>query len=227
MRVGVIPAAGFSTGLYPASKVVQPELFPIIDQDGVTKPAILVNVEELLRSGIERVVIVCQPEDIPLFERLFQQPDTPQNFHRLSEEGQAYARTITSIGDKVTLVAQERQEGFGHALHCCRDAVGNEPFVLLIGKHIYRSNTAVTCVKQLIDKYDKHGSSIMGLKRTAAEHVSAFGTVAGKWEVPGGDDTAVEPSTNAVLRVTEMHEKHCTVILLDREVHPQRRRRQR
>ena len=47
-------------------------------------------------------------------------------------------------------------------MRCTVGMPGNEPFVLLIGKHIYRSNTAVTCVKQLINEYDKHGSSIMG-----------------------------------------------------------------
>ena len=35
--IGVIPAAGFCASLYPASKAVKPELFPIVDRDGVTK----------------------------------------------------------------------------------------------------------------------------------------------------------------------------------------------
>eukprot|EP00937_MAST-01D_sp_MAST-1D-sp2_P002177 g2177.t1 len=213
VRVGVIPVAGFSVGLYPACKVVKPELFPIIDHDGVTKPAILVNVEELLRAGIERVVIVCQPEDKLLLERLFHEQDAPQNFHKLPTASQEYAKNITKLGESVEIVVQERQEGFGHALHCAAEAVGDEPFVLFIGKHIYRAtNPSEACAKQLIDAYHKHGCSIIGLKRTAAEQVTSFGTVAGKWDEPPADDgdgggADGAKTEDGVLRVTEMHEK--------------------
>ena len=115
----VYPAAGFSTGLYPASKVVQPELFPIIDQDGVTKPAILVNVEELLRSG-SNACLFASPRTFPCLSASFSSR-THRRIFAESEEGQGVRQDYHIIGDKVTLVAQERQEGFGHALHC-RDA---------------------------------------------------------------------------------------------------------
>jgi galactokinase len=127
VRTGVIPAAGFCASLYPASKAVKPELFPIVDRDGVTKPAILVNVEELLRAGLERIIIIVQPEDLPLFERLFLEADTPQNFHKLGGASQDYARRITAIGEQVTFVTQQLQEGFGHALHTAAAAVVRLP----------------------------------------------------------------------------------------------------
>ena len=60
VRRAVIPAAGFSASLFPATKVVTPPLFPVVDSDGVAKPAILIVVDELVRAGFDRVVIVVQ-----------------------------------------------------------------------------------------------------------------------------------------------------------------------
>jgi UTP--glucose-1-phosphate uridylyltransferase len=69
VRKAVIPAAGFGTRLFPATKVVKKELFPIIDRDGRTKPVILAIVEEARRGGIEEIGIVVQPSDIAQFLR--------------------------------------------------------------------------------------------------------------------------------------------------------------
>ena len=51
----MIPAAGFGTRLFPATKVVKKELFPIIDKDGRAKPVILAIVEEAITAGIQEV----------------------------------------------------------------------------------------------------------------------------------------------------------------------------
>ncbi|MEO1006651.1 MAG: sugar phosphate nucleotidyltransferase, partial [Cyanobacteria bacterium J06638_38] len=59
----VIPAAGFGTRMYPATKALKKELFPIIGQDGRAKPIILAIVEEALSAGIEEVGIVVQESD--------------------------------------------------------------------------------------------------------------------------------------------------------------------
>ena len=122
--------------------------------------------EELPRAGLEKIVIIVQPEDLPTFENLFREADSPQNFHKLSPASQAYARRITgSIGEKVEFVTQASQEGFGHALHTAAAAVGNEPIVLLIGKHVYKSALPdACCVQQLLDAFYATGTAVMGLK---------------------------------------------------------------
>ena len=56
VRKAVIPAAGFASALFPASKVVKTPLFPVIDSNGIAKPAILLVVEEALEAGIEEVI---------------------------------------------------------------------------------------------------------------------------------------------------------------------------
>lgn len=72
VRKAIIPAAGFGTRLFPATKAVKKELFPIIDRQGRAKPIILAIVEEALSAGIESVGIVVQPQDRQLFEDFFQ-----------------------------------------------------------------------------------------------------------------------------------------------------------
>ena len=49
----VIPAASFPQNLFPASKSLPPALFPVLDADGILKPAILLLVEEAFEAGLQ------------------------------------------------------------------------------------------------------------------------------------------------------------------------------
>ncbi|MCL1887319.1 MAG: sugar phosphate nucleotidyltransferase, partial [Kiritimatiellaeota bacterium] len=73
VRKAVIPAAGFGTRLFPATKAVKKELFPVVDHTGRAKPVILCIVEEALSAGVEEVCILTQSHDKPLFEEIFNQ----------------------------------------------------------------------------------------------------------------------------------------------------------
>jgi UTP--glucose-1-phosphate uridylyltransferase len=85
------------------------------------------------------------------------------------------------MGRHVTFAIQETQEGFGHAVYCAREAVGNEPFLLMLGDHIYRSEGERSCARQLIEAYNQHGLSVLGLRRTPEEKIANFGTATGVW----------------------------------------------
>ncbi|MDE5097612.1 MAG: sugar phosphate nucleotidyltransferase, partial [Trichodesmium sp. St16_bin4-tuft] len=63
VRKAVIPAAGFGTRMFPVTKVVKKELFPIIDKDGRAKPIIQIIIEEAISGGIEEVGVVVQESD--------------------------------------------------------------------------------------------------------------------------------------------------------------------
>lgn len=67
VRKAIIPAAGFGTRLFPASKAAKKELFPVVDRDGIAKPAILCIVEEAIQAGIEEVIIIVQQNDLDEF----------------------------------------------------------------------------------------------------------------------------------------------------------------
>jgi UTP-glucose-1-phosphate uridylyltransferase len=181
VRKAVIPAAGFGTRLFPASKATKKELFPVIDRDGLAKPVILLLVEEALGAGIEQVVIIVQENDLEEFRSFFQVQVTIENYNKLPRHFQEYARRILEIGRQVSFVVQTVQEGFGHAVFSARESIGDEPFLLMLGDHLYRSTHEVSCAQQLIAAYNQHGVSILGLRRTPEEQLSNFGTATGVW----------------------------------------------
>jgi UTP-glucose-1-phosphate uridylyltransferase/mevalonate kinase len=181
VRKAVIPAAGFGTRLFPATKATKKEMFPIIDRDGVAKPAILLIVEEALDAGLEEVIIVVQEDDLEDFRSFFNTQVSIENYNKLSSRSQEYARRILEMGRHVTFVIQPAQEGFGHAIYTTREAIGDEPFLLMLGDHIYRSNGENSCARQLLDAYQQHGINVLGLRRTPESQIANFGTVAGVW----------------------------------------------
>ncbi len=181
VRKAVIPAAGFGTRLFPATKAAKKELFPIIDKDGIAKPAILLIVEEALEAGIEEVIIIVQEDDLEAFRSFFTVQVSIENYNKLPRHFQEYAQRLLEIGRRVRFVVQHRQEGFGDAVYCAREAVGDEPFMLMLGDHIYRSCGERSCAQQLMEAYQQHGVSVLGLRRTPEDQIANFGTVTGFW----------------------------------------------
>jgi UTP-glucose-1-phosphate uridylyltransferase/mevalonate kinase len=196
VRKAVIPAAGFGTRLFPASKAIKKELFPIVDRDGCAKPVIMVIIEEAINAGIEEICLVVQNTDRKLFEDFFCSPPKIENFNKLSKEDQEYSQYILEIGHRITIVTQEVQDGFGHAVYCTREWVNNEPFLLMLGDHIYASENEVSCSKQILDIYERIGHSIVGLKVTPADEIHKFGCIGGIWR-----------NRNSLLSITEISEK--------------------
>lgn len=196
VRKALIPAAGFGTRLFPATKATKKELFPIIDQDGIAKPAILLIVEEALDAGLEEVIIIVQEGDLEDFRSFFNTQISIENYNKLPPHFQTYAQQLLEIGRRVTFVTQPNQQGFGHAVYCAKEAIGDEPFLLMLGDHLYRSSSENTCAKQLIDSYKQHGVNVLGLRLTPEDQIANFGTVAGVWLEEG-----------SLLNVTEFSEK--------------------
>ncbi len=196
VRKALIPAAGFGAQLFPASKATKKELFPVVDRDGIAKPAILLIVEEALEAGIEEVVIVVREEDLDDFRSFFDTQLSIENFNKLPRHFQEYARRILDMGRQVKFVTQTAQEGFGHAVYCAREAMQDEPFLLMLGDHIYRAEAEASCARQLVEAFLRSGTSVVGLRRTPESQIGSFGTVVGMW---------IEPEV--LLNVTEFVEK--------------------
>jgi len=79
---------------------------------------------------------------------------------------------------------QDEQKGLGHAVLSAESALNaSEPFVLMLGDHLYRSSheTGVSCVTQLLDAYQ--GVSIMALKNTQEADICHYGCATGTWEI--------------------------------------------
>ncbi|MCX7044320.1 MAG: UTP--glucose-1-phosphate uridylyltransferase [Candidatus Sumerlaeota bacterium] len=196
VRKAIIPAAGFGTRLFPATKGIKKELFPIIDRQGRAKPVILSIIEEALSAGIEEVGVITQKNDVDLFEEYFRVPPPIEYFNKLSKEEQAYSQYLLEVGSKITFISQAVQEGFGHAVYCAREWINNEPFLLLLGDHLYASDVEASCARQLLDVFERVGTSVVGLKITPGDVIHNFGCAGGVWLEQG-----------SVLSVTEFAEK--------------------
>jgi UTP-glucose-1-phosphate uridylyltransferase/mevalonate kinase len=191
----VIPAAGFGTRMFPSTKVVKKELFPIIDRDGRAKPVILAIVEEAISAGIEEVGIVVQPGDREIFEDLFKKPPKSELLQKLSPQNQEYSKYLEDLGSRITILTQDSQEGFGHAVFSAKEWVNDEPFLLLLGDHIYASESK-SCARQLLDIYSQVQQSVVGLRVTPSEMIHHYGCATGVWQKEG-----------SILSVTQFYEK--------------------
>ena len=196
VRKAVIPAAGFGTRLFPSTKVVKKEFFPIIDRDGRAKPVILAIVEEAISAGIEEVGIVTQKGDRKLFEDFFKAPPPKELFNKLSPQNQEYSQYLQDLGSRITILTQEEQEGYGHAVFCAKDWVKDEPFLLLLGDHLYASENQTSCASQLLEVYEQVAQSVVGLRVTPAEVIHHYGCATGVWQESG-----------SILSVTQIYEK--------------------
>ena len=196
VRKAVIPAAGFGTRLFPASKAIKKELFPIIDKSGKPKPVIMAIVEEAINAGIEEVCLVVQSRDRELFEGFFKTLPLIENFNKLPQEDQEYSHYLMDLGQRISFVTQDVQDGFGHAVFCTREWVGDEPFLLMLGDHLYASDSEVSCARQILDVYDRVEHSVVGLKTTPSDQIHNFGCVTGAWQ-----------ESDTILSITEFYEK--------------------
>jgi UTP--glucose-1-phosphate uridylyltransferase len=183
VRKAVITAAGRGTRQYPASNTVQKEMFPLVDRDGLTKPTIQIIAEEALDSGIEELCIVTAPGDEEQYRRHFQglSTDLLPSFQgkdwALRESAQ-----LARLERAIAYATQETPEGFGHAVYCARDFVGDEPFLLLLGDHLYVSEHPDNrrCARQCIDVYERYGVTTSAVKRTGEDLLHLFGTLSGR-----------------------------------------------
>ena len=181
IRKAVVPAAGLGTRLFPASKAVKKELFPVIDAHGVAKPALLLIVEEALEAGIEELIIIVQEESLEAFRAFFHEPLPDEDRRRLPPDLQTYVQRIAEMGNRVSFIIQQEQKGFGHAVYQAQAAAGSEPFLLMLGDHIYRSDNARSCARQLLDAFHQHGRSVVGLRPIPQAEVVHYGLATGRW----------------------------------------------
>lgn len=172
VKKAVIPAAGFGTRFLPATKSTPKEMLTIVD-----KPAIHYNVEELIEAGIEDILIIIgrNKEDIAnYFDR------SPELELFLKENGKEELLELTeriSNMANIHYVRQKDAKGLGHAVHCAKTFIGDEPFALLLGDDLVYATTP--CIKQLADMYETYESTIIGVQNVDKSQVNKYGIIDG------------------------------------------------
>jgi UTP-glucose-1-phosphate uridylyltransferase/mevalonate kinase len=183
VRKAVIPVAGFGTRLYPTTRFLKKDFFPIVDKDGMVKPVILILLEELLSSGIEEICIVIgSEEEREQYREFFETPLSDEHFGKLKPELRTYEEKIHRIGKHLKFVYQREKRGFGHAVYQTVDFAAGEPVLLLLGDTIYRSNTPKTCTQQFIEAFERFNCPMIAIHNIPLKDVSHYGIMHGKWE---------------------------------------------
>lgn len=173
IRKAIIPAAGFGTRFLPATKSQPKEMLPLIN-----KPAIQYIVEEAIESGIEHILIITGRNKRSI-EDHFDHSVELENMLKSRGKWSQYKEVIdiANLAD-IHFIRQKEQLGLGHAVHCARCFVGDEPFAILLGDDIIHHPTK-PALRQMIEQYEQYGKSIVGVQEVEMKEVSKYGVISG------------------------------------------------
>jgi UTP--glucose-1-phosphate uridylyltransferase len=170
VRSAVIPAAGLGTRFLPATKAVPKELMPIGDT-----PAIQIIIDEALGAGVDHIVVVSSRSK-PAIEHYFAPDDAL--VAALRDKGKDdVADRLASIGRdwRVTIAYQDDPRGLGHAVGCAREAVGDEPFAVLLPDELMGDSSLLA---QMNGVCASTGGSVVGVTQVPRDQVSSYGVLA-------------------------------------------------
>src|SRR4051812_46270807 len=181
VRKAVITAAGRGTRQYPASTAVQKEMFPLVDRDGLTKPVVQIIGEEAIDSGIEEICIITQPGEEAAYRDYFRRmTDAEARGYGGKDWAILESEKLHAFGERLHFAEQHTPEGFGHAVYQAKQFVGGEPFLLLLGDHVYISDSKDRCARQLIRVYEQYMlDAVTGVQPTVERLLHLFGVIRG------------------------------------------------
>ncbi len=166
----VIPVAGWGTRSLPATKNIPKEMLPIYN-----KPVIQYVVEEAQASGIDNVILITN-RDKSVIEDHFD--------HNLQLEGylrdkgkEEMLKVVQDVAEMANIISvrQKQQKGLGHAILCAKDAIGNNPFAVMVGDDLIFSGTPG--IKQLIEVAMSENMPVVGVMEVPWENVNRYGIV--------------------------------------------------
>jgi UTP--glucose-1-phosphate uridylyltransferase len=173
IRKGVIPAAGLGTRFLPATKAVPKELLPIVD-----KPTIQYIVEEAVASGIEQVVLITARGKEAVEEHFAVATELETVLKRQKKEDLLQMIKNLSEMVKITSVLQKEPKGLGHAVLCAREAVGKEPFAVLLGDDLVDAEPP--CLAQMVEVFRHKAAAVIALLRVPASETHLYGIIRGE-----------------------------------------------
>ena len=128
----------------------------LVDRDGVTKTALAIIVEEVLGAGIENIGVVISPGDEA-----------------------AYRIAAGAHAGRLTFIQQTAPLGYAHAIHSAAAFCGDDPFLLLVGDHLYLSTAAKGCAQQLVELARTEKCSVSAVESTHESQLPYYGAVGG------------------------------------------------
>lgn len=172
IKKAIIPAAGLGTRFLPATKAQPKEMLPIVD-----KPTIQYIVEEAIESGIEDIMIITGRNKRAIEDHFDKSYELESELEKSNKtELLQLVRDISNLAN-IHYIRQKEAKGLGHAIHCAKSFIGDEPFAVLLGDDIVYSKKP--CLKQMIEVFNHYQTSILGVQTVPHDQVSKYGIVAG------------------------------------------------
>ncbi|MEP6825623.1 MAG: UTP--glucose-1-phosphate uridylyltransferase GalU [Ramlibacter sp.] len=188
----VFPVAGLGTRFLPATKAQPKEMLPVVD-----KPLIQYAVEEAYAAGIRHMIFVTGRNKRAIADHF----DTAYELeNELEATGKhellALVRSLMPEDMNCSFVRQPRSLGLGHAVLCAQPVVGDEPFAVLLADDLMTGpDGGASVLTQMVEVFDRLGTSLIAVQEVPLEHVRRYGIVAG------------QPAGERLMKVERMVEK--------------------
>jgi UTP--glucose-1-phosphate uridylyltransferase len=170
VRKAVIPAAGLGTRFLPVTKSVPKELLPILD-----RPMLQYVIEEAAEAGIEQVIIVTARGKESIAAYFQPHPDLEQRLAETGSKELAEKVRHASTLAEVSFVIQEQPLGLGHAVLTAKEAVGNEPFVVILPDDIIAHTPGA--IAQMLKVADQFNAGVVAVEPTPWEVIHNYGVI--------------------------------------------------
>ncbi|MEW6418097.1 MAG: UTP--glucose-1-phosphate uridylyltransferase GalU [Nitrospirota bacterium] len=174
IKKAILPAGGLGTRFLPATKASPKEMLPIVD-----KPMIQYAIEEARVCGIEEFIIITGKYKRAIedhFDSAFELEESLKRSgkKRLLEE-------ISRLNHlNFAYIRQKAAIGLGHAIHCAKPFVKDEPFAVLLSDDIIDPDTFL--LQHMIDFYKEFNSPILALEQVPMSDINKYGVIDGKKE---------------------------------------------
>ncbi len=129
----------------------------LTDTDGVTRSVLEMLVREAMSAGVEQVGVVIAPGD-----------------------RDAYAAAVGSSREQVVFIEQAHPRGYGDAIRSAADFVREEPFLHIVGDHLFLSKTGETCAKTLVATAERENCTVSAVQSTREHMLPYYGTIGGR-----------------------------------------------
>ncbi|MEU6036924.1 UTP--glucose-1-phosphate uridylyltransferase GalU [Actinomadura sp. NPDC047616] len=189
VQKAVVPAAGLGTRFLPATKATPKEMLPVVD-----KPAIQYVVEEAVDAGLTDVLMITGRSKRSIEDHFDRAYELEEALRAKGDEERLAAVRESSDLAIMHYVRQGEPRGLGHAVHCARQHVGDEPFAVLLGDDMIDSRDRL--LSRMIEVRQQRGGSVVALMEVPPDQVSAYGCAA----IEGTDE-------DDVVRITDLVEK--------------------
>jgi UTP--glucose-1-phosphate uridylyltransferase len=129
----------------------------LIDRDGQEKSVLGILVEQALTASVEELCVVVWPGDEA-----------------------RYSQAAGKHAGRLRFIVQPQPLGYAHAVSCAREFTGPEPFLHLVGDHLYVTCTPKSCAQRLIETAEAESCAVSAVQSTRESLLPRFGTVGGR-----------------------------------------------